>query len=355
MSRRVTIEDVARLAGVTKGTVSSVLNGRVEDARISQQTAERILKAAETLDYRPSAVGRMLARKQADAIGVLFQYGDLFSATSSFIPMVMRGVCEACTEGGVDLMLFTKMGHDSDDIVHALTDGRIDGVLALRDGDDPVIESLAQRQLPTVLFYSRATNQNAAYVDTDNFAGGRLAARHLMQLGHQSVAIVKAAGGSTSSHDRYVGFRDELESEGIALLPENVVHMGSAADDREPVRRLMSRPNPPTGIFCWSDDVAIAVMRIFKDMGLRVPDDVSVVGFDSSDACEHSIPRLTSICQPVAAIAKAATRMLLAQIKGEELEQNRLLFAPNLDVRDSSAPPSNHQQTVDNPSTKRSP
>lgn len=339
MRKRASIEDVAKLAGVSKGTVSTVLNGRGAGVRISTATADRVRRAAHELSYSPSALGRMLARRKADSIGLLFQYADHFHATSSFIPVVMRSVCEACTEAGVDLVLFTKPSHDSRELVQAVTDGRVDGCLALRDAGDPLTVDLVNAGLPLVQFFSRSEMPGCPYVDTDNFTGGRIAARHLIELGHKRIGMIRAGSGSTSSQDRFSGFRDTLESEGIELKPEWVIDMASMDGAGAPLRRLVTQIERPTALFVWSDDVALGSMRALMDLGLRVPEDISIIGFDSTQACEHSNPRLTSVRQPVAAIARSATRLLLSLVNQEPVEQSRLLFPPDLDVRDSTAPP----------------
>lgn len=338
MPKRTTIEDVARLAGVTKGTVSSVLNGRTENARISAATADRVLEAVKELNYRPSALGRMLATRRSHSIGLLFQFGGHYSGQSSFTPLVMRGVCEACTEGEVDLVLFTRNPHDSDELVHALTDGRVDGVLALRDGDDPTMGQLIDQSFPSVLFFSRSDRGDVPFVDTDNFEGGRIAALHLASLGHTRMAMMKGGPGSTSSRDREAGFRQGMEEAGIPCSPGSIVEMSNLGSHVGRFRSLMASPHRPTGIFVWADDVAFGCLRILNDLGLRVPEDVSVVGFDSSDACERSIPRLTSIRQPIIAIAKEATRRLVALTNGESLPDPACLFPPELDVRSSTGP-----------------
>lgn len=326
--------------------------------RISSATAERIRRAATDLSYSPSALGRMLARRRADSIGLLFQYADHFHATSSFIPVVMRSVCGACTDAGVDLVLFTKPSHDSKELVQAVTDGRVDGCLALRDAGDPLTADLVMAGLPLVQFYSRSELPGCAYVDTDNFTGGRIAARHLIELGHRRIGMVRAGAGSgsTASQDRHTGFKDSLESEGVEYRPDWVIDMASLDHGSEPLRRLVTQIDGPTALFVWSDDVAIGCMRVLMDLGLKVPDDISIIGFDSTQACEHSIPRLTSVCQPVEAIARAATRLLLSLVNQEPVEQTRLLFPPDLDVRDSTAPPQDSAAGKNSTNwTKRSP
>lgn len=331
--RRPTIQDVARLAGVAKGTASLVLNGRHAEARISSATVQRVEAAAEQLLYRPSAVGRMLSNRRANSIGVVFQYAQHFSATTAFIPAVMRAVCQACTDHELDLMLHTRASVDLGEEVAALADGRVDGVLVLRDSDDPIIGMLQNQGLPYVLMFCHAESVPACSVDTNNHLGGRMAAEHLLQLGHRRLAVISGNEHSSSSCDRLAGFVGAVCDAGI---PGPVATLDSARADQAAIAQLMQGPNRPTALFVWSDDVAFQTIRLLSDLSLRVPEDVSVVGFDGTGACEQSIPRLTSIHQPIDDIVRQAVVTLMNKINGHTVEPTRHLLPPSLEVRDSS-------------------
>lgn len=337
MSQRKTLSDVAKRAGVGKVTVSYVLNGRAEEARISAQTSERVWAAARDLDYRPNALARMLLRKRTDTIAVVFQYADYFRSASSFIAEVMRGVCDGCVEAGVDLMLHTKSASDLVAEADALTDGRVDGALVLRDAHDEMMELLIARKFPLVLFFSRSEDPSIPFVDLDNFMGGKLATNHLIELGHRRIAMLKGAARSVSSNDRHSGYRSALEAAGIEYCPDYVLPAFPDQHSQSFIS-LMRRPDRPTGIFVWSDDDAIACMKLIAALGLRVPHDVSVVGFDSSQACERVTPTLTSVCQPMDEMARRATQLLLEVVNGEGFSgPHQIVFPPRLDVRGSTS------------------
>ena len=337
MRQRNTLDDVARLAGVGKVTVSYVLNGRATQARISPQTSERVMAAARELDYRPNALARMLLQKRTDTIAVVFQYADYFRSSSSFIADAMRGVCDGCVEAGVDLMLPTTSASDLLAEADALTDGRVDGALVLRDEHDEMMELLIARKFPVVLFFSRSEDPSLPFVDLDNFMGGKLATKHLIDLGHRRIAMIRGSINSVSSNDRYSGYLNALESAGIKANQDFV--LGDFAEAPQAFRELMNRPDRPTAIFSWSDDDAFARIKQLSEMGLQVPDDVSVVGFDSSAACERISPALTSVSQPIVEMARRATQLLVEVVKGEPLSGPRqIVFSPKLDVRGSTSP-----------------
>lgn len=344
MSRRVTIQDVADKAGVGKVTVSYVLNGRADDARISHATRDRILAAAHELHYRPNAIGRMLARKQSDAIAVVFQYGSFFSANSSFTIEVMRAVCAACVEAGVDVMLHTKPAGDPLQEADNLSDGRVDAVLMIRDDCDPCHEALVDRDFPAVLFFCRSDLPEASYVVCDNYAGGRLATQHLLSLGHRRIGMLRGGPRSVDSNDRFNGYRSALESSGIPYDPSLVVPYFGLGDDPETVLRLMAREDRPTGLFVWSDDAAQSLLHVLRLDGFSVPEDVSVVGFDGTDASAQTVPPLTTIRQPIHEIATQAVQAALALARGEE-GPRQVVLPPALLLRGSTSAPLSHSMT----------
>lgn len=339
MSKRTTIADVAKKAGVGKVTVSYVLNGRAAEMRISTQTSERIMTAVRDLDYRPNGVARMLSRKQSDIVAVIFQDPNYFSLGSTFLNEVLHGVCSECVEQKLDLLLHTRPSENVFDEANALSDGRIDGLLALRDEDDATLKALIRRKFPVVLFFSRPVDPDIAYVDCDNYSGGKIAAQHLLALGHTSFGMVVGPEKSVDSADRYQGFVSVLQTAGHDIQPEQVVRVPSPTASAEQFAALLKKPNRPTAIFVWSDDVAFECMKIAKSMDIRIPEDLSLVGFDSTPACDLVHPKLTSIRQPVEEMARAATRILASIIREEEGVSTHLVFPPQIVVRESTSAP----------------
>lgn len=338
MKSRTTIQDVAKKAMVSKVTVSYVLNGRDADVRISQETRARVLQAAEELGYRPSGVARMLVNQRSGTIAVVFQYASYFSHWSSFTSDVMRGVCEAAVVEGFDLMLHTKATETVDQELNQLLDGRVDGALVLRDGNDPMVQQLINRGFPFVLFFTRNYDPRACFVDSDNYMGGQIATDHLIKLGHQRIGMVRGSHQSTSSNDRFNGYRDALESNGIPCREDHVLAIPTPDSPLGGLDDLMARPDRPTAFFIWSDDVAYPVMARLKELGFECPRDVSIVGFDSLPSSELCSPRLTSVKQAIEEIARAATQMLVARINGEDIRQRQQIFPLTLDIRSSTGP-----------------
>lgn len=324
MRRRTTIEDVALAAGVGKVTVSYVLNGRATATRISEATAERVRSAAAELNYRPNANARSLKRQRADAIAVVFQYADTFSASSAFVSELMGGVCAACVEEGFDVVLHTKRYDDPHAEVAALADGRTDGALILRDADDPLLPLLRRAHLPVVHFFNRPVGEDASFVDCDNRRGGEIAAEHLLRLGHRKLGMIAGPAGSTAAQERREGFA-------ASAMGANIFYGG------ESVAQWVER-EAITGLFAWSDDAALDALDDLRSHGLRVPEEISVIGFDSTWTCERATPRLTSIRQPVRQMAGDAVRLLARAISSPDSTFSSLIVPPTLDVRASCGP-----------------
>ncbi len=342
MSRRITIEDVARHAGVGKVTVSYVLNGRSKAARISEETRKRVLKVADELQYRPNAVARMLATRRTDTLAVVFQSGAYFTAWSSFISEVMRGISEATVEEGCDLMLHTKQVRDATDEADALADGRVDGALILRDEDDPTLVRLVEKGFDCVQFFTHSDDLCVPWVDCDNVLGGSLATEHLIALGHRKIAMLCGSLRSVSSNDRIKGFRNALGDHGIPAREDWIFSHADPSRSLEAVIDLFRADDRPTALFVWSDDVAVPLMTALREFGLSVPGDVSIVGFDSSVRAETAVPPLTSVRQPVREMAATATRLLVSIVRKREIAHRQILIKPTLDVRASTAPCSRH-------------
>jgi LacI family transcriptional regulator len=333
--RRSTITDVAKKAGVGKGTVSYVLNGQSRTARISEETAQRVMAAAGELNYRPNALARMLVSQRTDILAVVFQRGYFFTSWSSFTAEVMKGVSTAAVELGYDLMLHTK-DVPREEEASVLADGRVDGALILRDENDSTVADLTLNRFPSVRFFSRS-NDSTPYVDADNESGGVMATRHLIELGHRRIAMVHGPKHSTSSNDRVTGFRKAMEEAGLEVDAMLLLEM-PGDDSEQKFKAMMTSPCAPTAIFAWSDDVAINCMSYLRDLNISIPSEVSVIGFDSLDIANHSVPPLTSVRQPIFEMAKTATQLLVAIIRNQELDHRQILFPLELDLRGSTAP-----------------
>jgi DNA-binding LacI/PurR family transcriptional regulator len=302
-----TIRDVARHAGVSAATVSRVLN---DSPLVLEPTRQRVRAAVDELRYRPNATARNLSIGRATAIGVVVP----FFTTPSVVERV-RGVVQ-------------RLGHDHDLLLfdvespgprafHELL-GRVAGLLIVSlPVSDADVEALERDELPAVLL--DAAHPRLPRVVIDNVHGGSLAAEHLLARGHRRIAFVgdepETAYGFTSSEDRRRGFRAALERAGVPADPA-LERLGPHGRDEagELAERLLALPSPPTAIFAASDLQAIGVLKTAERLGVRVPEELAVIGFDDVDLAE--IVGLTTIRQPLREGGALAAGLLLAAIEG---------------------------------------
>ena len=342
----VTMREVAERAGVSKATVSYVLNGREASMRIPTETRDRILTAVRELGYHPNGLARSLAHKRTHTVAVVMQFPDLFSGWSGFTNELMHGVTDAAIEQGVDVMLHTRnpegrWHHGEGGLLEAevanLTDGRVDGALLLRDLDDPLTVALCRRRFPTVLMFSHAADPEQWFIDCDNLAGARLATEHLLSLGHTRIAHLAGPLLSGSGSERREGYRQALKNAGLCVRPDWIVEVTHPGADFTAAMRLFQAPpaERPTAIFAWSDDVAMQAMRVLRAEGVDVARDVAMVGFDSTALCDHTDPPLTSVRQPIYAMAAQALTLLCQRLRKETPDQTQFRIAPSLVVRQS--------------------
>jgi LacI family transcriptional regulator len=333
--RRVTLEDVARRAGVSKVTVSNILNNRPTAVPISEATRQRVLAVVQELGYYPNAVARALVQKRTDTIAVVLQFPAIFQGWSGFTNELMHGVSDKAIELGYDILMHTRAQPSVEAEAQALMDGRVDGALLLRDYNDPLIELLAERGFPHVLFFTRSHRDNAYWVDCDNEAGARLAVAHLVQLGHRRIAHLAGSPQACSARDRLQGYRQAMEAHGLTVRAEWIIPAPYGGADLTPLAELLRRPDRPTALFAWSDEVAIRALSLCSELGLKVPDDLAIVGYDSTPICEHTNPPLTSVRQPIYQMAADALAMLVKLIRGERVEPRTRIYPPTLDIRAS--------------------
>lgn len=333
--RRVTLEDVARRAGVSKVTVSNILNNRPTAVPISEATRQRVLAIVQELGYYPNAVARALVRKRTDTIAVVLQFPAIFRGWSGFTNELMHGVSDKAIELGYDILMLTRAQSSVEAEAQTLMDGRVDGALLLRDYDDPLTDLLTERGFPHVLFFTRSHRDDVYWVDCDNVAGARMAVEHLIRLGHRRIAHLAGSPSACSARDRLQGYRQTMAAHGLPVRDEWIVPAHHGGADLTPLADLLHRPDRPTALFAWSDEVAIRALSLCNELGIKVPDDFAIVGYDSTPICEHTNPPLTSVRQPIYQMAADALEMLVKLIRNERVEPRTRLYTPALDIRAS--------------------
>ncbi len=318
--RQAKSQDVATLAGVSRTTVSFVLNN-VPGVKISEETRQRVLDAARQLNYYPTAAARTLASGKTQRIGLVLGEGQRRLAADAFLPTFLQGVTASIHRRGYLLVLQLAEDVPSHEAyVRLIREQQVDGlILSGPRSGDPLLEELAEDQFPLIL-HGQLENCPLPCVDVDNKAGAYQAVTHLLGLGHRRIGFISNAPLSYSGVvDRFVGYQQALtehdlpiedELVGIAdFLPET----GQAA-----MEQLLDLPTPPTALFAAGDVVAIGAMSAVHGRGLRVPEDVAVVGFDDIFLASHAHPPLTTVRVPAYGLGWTAAEVLVSLIEGDE-------------------------------------
>ncbi len=338
MRRRVTSADVARYAGVSRTTVSFVLNDR-PDTNITDETRQRVLAAARELGYVVHGAARALAAGSSQTIGLVLRQSPEQVAADALLAETLWGIGGEAHRAGYRVLV-EPLSPGAGSYAGLVRSQRVDGLIVSGPrSDDEELRALAAEEYPIILQGSLPGIQ-APSVDVDNRAGARSAVDHLLALGHRRIAhVTNAPGAYTSAEDRLGGYRDALAAARVpfdaALVAEGAF---DAASGRTAMHEILARGAPPTAVFVGSDVVAVGVLRALREAGLRVPDDVSVVGFDDIALAAFVDPPLTTVRLPARALGMAAGRALVERLAGR-WKVDRHLLDTELVVRASTAAP----------------
>lgn len=338
----VTMSDIAARAGTTTGVVSVTLNGaRSKTLRVSEATRERVMRAAEELGYRRDPRAGALVTGRNHVIGLMLPHVESFSAADPFYSLLTAGVAAAASRRGYNLMLYTAVAEEEGRRAAESVDRRIDGLILVSPPDDTPIFEECRRQGIRVAAVVGRRDPASISVDSDDYAGGRLATEHLLGLGHRQIAHLYGNMGFLTSEPRIRAYREALRNAGIEPDPELLVEGGfSRVKGRASTARLLALPSDrrPTAIFAANDLSAHGAIDAITEAGLRVPEDVSVVGYDDTWYASVVHPALTSVSMDVDGLGRRAAELLIDGVEGGA-EQAHEILPISLTVRDSTRPP----------------
>jgi LacI family transcriptional regulator len=332
--RRPTIVDVASLSGVSKATVSNVVRGK---SSVSPATRSRVLAAIETLGYRPNASARSLVRQRTDVLGLIA--GNLGNA---FEAELLERIEQVASERKFTTLVCTTSRNPDDEAtkVGTLLEHRVAGIAMLQfSGDRELMAQLVTEHVPVVM--ASCWDDYADCVAVDDAAGLELAVGHLAELGHRRIAyLTDERVESTTRRIRLEGFHRALLRHGLEFHPDWVIHGngGQGGDQPDNFAKFCERHGLPEAVVATNDNIAITLIEQLESRGWRVPDDVSVVGFDGSRVAALHRIGLTTIAQPVEQLAHFSVELLLDRVAGENPPERRhVRLEPKLIVRTSTS------------------
>jgi len=330
----ISIKDIARAAKVSHSTVSRALQN---SPLVNHQTAHRIREIAREKCYRPSAVARSLVTKRTKTIGVV-----VTRIADPFIAEVVNGIEEVANDHGYSVLLANSNANPDREVkvVHSFHERRVDGILVAASRVGALyMPLLNEMRVPTVLINNQHPGEFVHSVMIDNPTASLQATEHLIQLGHKRVAYIGDQFGFQSDTERFAGYRRALEVADVPFLPELTAHGdGNAEGGMRAMERLLALAEPPTAVFCYNDMSALGALRAIHSRGWRVPEDISVVGFDDLFIASYTNPALTTISQPMRQMGSAAMEILLKLFNGANSKTN-IKVQGQLIVRESTAAP----------------
>jgi DNA-binding LacI/PurR family transcriptional regulator len=319
---------------LSPATISLVLNNAPGVRSIPQETRDRVLAAAQKFDYRPSFYARSLRRKQSFSVGVLVpELSDGYSV------LIMDGIEEVLMEEGYFYLAAShrRKADLIEEYPRLLMDRSVEGFIAI---DTALQHSLP---IPVVAVGGHRKIEGVTNIALDHRRAAELAMRHLYQLGHRHIAFMRGQTFSSDSDDRWKNFMAVSRELGVEVYPELVVQLELNISSPElgyPVaQQLLGQKRPFTALISFNDIAAIGAIRAFRDQNLRVPEDVSVVGFDDIQGAAYHNPSLTTIRQPLRKMGTTAAQILLQRLRGQKTDPGQVAIVPELIIRESTMPP----------------
>ena len=332
-SNAVTLHDIARASGVSVNTVSRALTGKAD---INADTKLRVQQIASQLGYRPNLMARALVQGRTRSLGLV-----VTDCTHPFYAMLIRAVEDVCSNAAYSLVLSTSSGslEREASALHLLTERRVDGLLlAPVQVGTPQMRDLLANGPPSVLLTRRPAGYKGPFVGTDNVQGARLAVRHLLELGHHRIVHVTTPKAGGSDVARLRGYQTELAIAHIKFDADFVVSAPETIEGGRTIAATLLAVKPrPTAVFTYNDLQAIGVMLGLGAAGVRVPQDVSVVGFDGIDVGEITAPQLTTVAQQIDRIGRLGAQLLIDSLEKRPIAKATNLLPAHLIARGSTA------------------
>lgn len=342
MSKRVTVRDIAKVAGVSVASVSNVLNG-VD--KVSEETRERIIQVMLDLDYHPNLVARSLSKRKSDMIGLLLPITDEGPSSTSlllrdnpFYGELLSGVEAKASEYGYDVLI--KGIRSGESCRDWILKRNLDGAIFLGNYSEVLSEEMQGlgKRLVLVDCYDEGTQIHST-IGIDDENGGYLAAKHLLENGHRKIALVASNVNLDGPiRRRYLGYKKAMEEFGITQTDDLILLDELSFDGGYRIGKKLLKRNDITAVFAVGDVMAFGILKAMYEVGKQIPEDLSIVGFDNTKGCEYSKPALTSVDQPVYDRGRMAVEALTAAIQEENPTLTHKTLPVSLKIRNSVAP-----------------
>lgn len=342
MAAWMNLEEIAKLSGVSRSTVSRVIN---DDPNVRETTRLRVKEVVRQLNYQPNAVARSLAGGRTRILGLVIPEGVTRLFSDPYFPILIQGVSMACNALDYSVMLWlAESEYDRRSITRIVHNKLTDGIIvASMLTGDPLVEALLHENLPFILVGRNPGFDQISYVDVDNLNGAGMAVTHLLRLGHRRIATITGPQNMIAGQERLEGYKLVLRQRNLPFENELVAESDfSEEGGHAAMLRLLQGQgeargviHPPEAVFVASDSMAIGAMRALREQGLRVPQDVAIVGFDDIPLASRTEPPLTTVRQPIMKTGLIAAETLIDMIENDINPSRRIIMETELVIRDS--------------------
>jgi DNA-binding LacI/PurR family transcriptional regulator len=329
---KTTIYDIAKEANVSIATVSKVINSK---GKISAEKRKEVLQVMNRLNYQPSMIATALTGKQTFTLGLLVP-----DISNPYFAEMARAIEDQGHRTGYSVVICSTDNKDErvENYINLLLKKSVDGIIIGTGVDNQeLILHLLNRKIPVALISREMPDISVHTVVVDDVLGGRLAAEHLLELGHTRIGVLAEDLKVISSRNRVRGFRQALREDGLSFREEDAIICDYQIGlGKQAALELLSSLNRPTALFCCNDLLAIGAIQAAKELGLRVPSELSIVGFDNTILATVTDPQLTTVAQPIEHMGKQAVNLLMQDLEQYQTVKNRIVVQPELIVRQST-------------------
>ena len=334
-----TLEEIARLAGVSRSTVSRVVN---DEPNVKKATRERVWQVIDAYDFHPNPAARALAGRHSHIIGLVIPQALTHVFADPYFPTLIQGIAAACDERDYYLMLSLVLRQSDDIFRRFIRAGHMDGLIITSAMiDDSLVQRLLDEQFPFMLIGRAPENAEVNFIDADNARGAMMAAQYLVRLGYKRIATITGPLNTTSAIDRRDGFLAGMRTLGIDV-PAEYVQEGdwSQWSGTQAMEHLLHATTIPDAVFVASDSMAVGALQAIRAAGLRVPEDIALVGFDDIPLASAVDPPLTTVRQPIHRLGYLAASNLISllqtdPVEGQSVSAHGIVLPTELVVRAS--------------------
>ncbi|WP_299754909.1 LacI family DNA-binding transcriptional regulator [uncultured Chloroflexus sp.] len=332
----ITLDDIARRAGVSRATASRVINNH---PHVNPAVRERVWQAIRETNYQPNLPARSLASRRSQVIGIIIPQSIHTLFADPYFPLLIEGIAHVCNERQFSIMLDLATTTDGDPYRHLGRRGFLEGAIVASAVEDQfLLQWLAQETIPVVSVGRIMSQQAIPYVDVNNRHGARMLVEHLLGQGYRRIATITGPMNIVAGRDRFAGYSDALYAAGLPVMPELVVEGNFSEQSGFSAMQTLLRLVPiPDAVFAASDMMALGALKALRAAGLSVPGDIGLAGFDDIPLAAAMTPALTTVRQPIGELGQTAARLLLDRLVTAPLAPvaQRVMLPTELVIRDS--------------------